>query len=69
MSSHTSVSNHWRFWTLPEVNEVLREVGFNQVNVYWEDTDSDTEEGNGVYRQRKHAPSDPAWICYVVAVK
>ena len=60
---------HWRFWTIPEVREVLLEAGFKRADVYWEGTDLETEEGNGVYTRRKQAPSEPAWISYIVAVK
>jgi len=60
---------HWRLWTIPEVCELLREVGFSQANVYWEGTDSKTSQGNGRYKKRKHAPSEPAWITYIVGVK
>ena len=60
---------HWRLWTIPELRELLAEAGFERSDVYWEGTDSDTEEGDGVYRRRHHAPSDPAWVAYVVGVK
>ena len=60
---------HWRFWTVPEVCEVLLEAGFSRADVYWEDADAKTGEGTGVYRRRKRAASDPAWICYIVGVK
>lgn len=60
---------HWRFWTLPEVRELLLEAGFRDVHVYWEDTNRRTGKGTDVYRIRKHADGDPAWICYVAAVK
>lgn len=60
---------HWRFWTIPEVKELLLEAGFSRVDVYWEDTDPETGEGNDVYRRRKHAEADAAWISYLVAVK
>ncbi len=59
----------WRLWTLPEVRELLREAGFSRVDVYWEDADADSGEGNGVYRRRQRATADPAWVAYVVAVK
>jgi len=59
----------WRLWSIPEVRELLAEAGFSRADVYWEDTDSDTGEGNDVYRRREHAPSDPAWVAYVVGVK
>jgi hypothetical protein len=58
---------HWRLWTIPELRELLAEAGFSDVGVYWEGTDRKTNEGNGVFTRREHAPDDPAWIAYVVA--
>lgn len=58
----------WRLWTLPELRELLLEAGFSKVEVYWEGTLGDTEEGNGIFTLRKVAPDDPAWITYIVAV-
>jgi len=66
---HNAFTYDWRLWTIPEVRELLLEAGFTRADVYWEDTDSSTGEGNDVYRRRKHAPSDPAWVAYVVGVK
>ena len=54
---------HWRFWTIPEVREMLAEAGFAESHVYWEDEDDDT------WHRATEAPSDPSWICYIVAVK
>jgi len=62
-------SYSWRLWTLPELSELLAEAGFSSSSVYWEDEDSDTGEGNGVYRRRPKAPAEPAWVAYVVARK
>lgn len=59
---------HWRMWTIPEVRELLAEAGFRRTDVYWEGTDEDGE-GDGVFRVRRKAESDPAWIAYIVAVK
>jgi SAM-dependent methyltransferase len=59
----------WRLWMIPEVRELLAEAGFDRSQVYWEGTDPKTGEGNGEFRPRKQAPSDPAWIAYIVAVK
>lgn len=58
----------WRLWTIPEVHELLLEVGFSRVDVYWEGTDDDGE-GDSDFRIRGHIPADPAWICYIVAEK
>ena len=59
----------WRLWTIPEMRELLAEAGFRRTDVYWEDTDSETGEGNDVYRRREHAESDSAWIAYIVGIK
>ena len=52
----------WRFWTIPEVREMLAEAGFSESRVYWEDED---EEWDIV----EEAGSDPSWISYIVALK
>jgi hypothetical protein len=62
-------SYHWRLWTLPEITELLEEVGFSRVEVYWEGTDEETNEGNGIYEASKVGDADPGWVCYVVAQK
>ncbi|HYP90108.1 MAG TPA: class I SAM-dependent methyltransferase [Polyangiaceae bacterium] len=54
----------WRFWSLPELQELLREAGFSKVHVYW-DTSNDPEQD--AYRQRTHAPNQPGWLAYMVA--
>jgi SAM-dependent methyltransferase len=59
----------WRLWTIPEVREVLQEVGFGRVDVYWEGTDPKTGEGSGRYAKALSADCDPAWTCYIVGVK
>ena len=56
----------WRFWTLPELKELLLEAGFSSAVVYWEEED-DKGEGTGVFRPRKIAQNDAAWIAYIVA--
>lgn len=58
----------WRFWTIPEVNELLIEAGFREPTVYWEQTDEDGEE-TGEYVPATEGASDPSWIAYIVAKK
>ncbi len=60
-------SYQWRLWTLPELQELLFEAGFNQVKVYWEGTDVKTGEGDGVYLDSQTGDADAAWICYLSA--
>lgn len=54
----------WRFWSLPEIQELLYEAGFEHVEVWWDDT-ADEEDAN--YRPRKHVSNQPGWIAYIVA--
>ena len=60
---------HWRFWTIPEVREMLAEAGFRESHVYWEIEDEDDPDVDGTWERRESASSDPSWICYIVAVK
>lgn len=60
-------SYHWRLWTLPEIREILFEAGFGCVDVYWEGTDTEANEGNGIYTPAEIGEPDPGWVCYVVA--
>lgn len=57
----------WRFWTIPEVRELLEEAGFRRTEVYWEGTDHKTGDGNGVFRRTKRIQNCPGWIAYIVA--
>jgi len=56
----------WRLWTIPELRDLLADAGFSSSDVYWENTDSDTGEGNGVYRLVKRAPADHGWVAHIV---
>ena len=58
----------WRFWTIPEVRELMAEAGFSSSHVYWE-VDYETDEEAGTWERREDAPSDPSWVCYIVAVR
>lgn len=60
-------SYHWRLWTLPEIREILYEAGFSQVDIYWEGTDVEKNEGNGIYTPSETGDADPGWVCYLVA--
>lgn len=58
---------HWRLWTLPEIRELLLEAGFSSATVYWEGTDEDSGEGDGIYSPSECGDADAGWICYIVA--
>ena len=59
----------WRLWTLPEIQEVLKEAGFSQVTVYWEGTDEETEDGDGEFEPATCGEACAGWIAYIVAEK
>jgi SAM-dependent methyltransferase len=52
---------------LPEVRELLFEAGFSEVDIYWEGTDEETNEGNGIYTPAEVGDADTGWVCYIVA--
>ncbi|MEM9014765.1 MAG: class I SAM-dependent methyltransferase [Pseudomonadota bacterium] len=58
----------WRYWTIPEVREMLEEAGFSKSVVYWE-TEDENGEDTGEWEATEDAPSHPSWICYLVAIK
>ncbi len=58
----------WRLWTLPELTDLLREVGFRKTHVYWEGTDKDGE-GNGRFTRRKKGEECESWVAYIVSEK
>ena len=58
-------SYHWRFWTLPELAELLREAGFRDVDVWW-DTSRETSEEE-LFRPKLRAKNQPGWLAYIVA--
>ena len=61
-------SYDWRLWTLPELQEILAEAGFDGSTVYWQGTDEDGE-ADGDFQPSTEGEPDAAWIAYVVAEK
>jgi ubiquinone/menaquinone biosynthesis C-methylase UbiE len=58
---------HWRFWTLPELRDLLKEAGFSKTLCYWE---GDDEEGggNGEFTPHDDPENCDAWVSYVAAL-
>jgi len=46
---------------------ICQGAGFSQVDVYWEGTDEDTGEGDGIYTPTEQGDADAGWIAYIVA--
>jgi hypothetical protein len=59
---------HWRFWTIPEVREMLAEAGFSSSHVYFEVEDEDGED-TGKWERAEVANSAAVWLAYIVGVK
>ena len=60
----------WRMWSMPEIKDILREVGFKSVDGYFEGSDEDDpEEGNGEFVRDEKGENIDAWIAYLVAAK
>ncbi len=58
----------WRLWTPQEVVETLAEVGFKNVEVYWELEDEDGEE-TGIYEPAKVVENQEGWLAYIVGCR
>lgn len=54
----------WRYWSLPELREILEEAGYSQVDVYWDISDDVNRDD---YRVRQRAANQPGWLAYLVA--
>jgi Methyltransferase domain len=63
---HKAFTYDWRYWTLPELREVLLEAGYSTVRVYWDTSDDDDRES---YRSRLRSENQPGWLAYLVAMK
>jgi hypothetical protein len=60
----------WRFYTMAELKDLLREAGFTRVTSYFEQTDSEDGSGNGVFvRDDTGATCEDCagWIAYIIA--
>lgn len=50
----------WRFWSLPEIRELLLEAGFKEVIVHWEKNDK--------YKPASRAENQPGWLAFLAAL-
>lgn len=58
----------WRMWSIPELRDLLSEVGFKKSHIYWEGT-TKSGEGNGVFTRTEKGESCLSWIAYIAAEK
>lgn len=61
-------SYDWRMWSIPELRDLLVEVGFSATYVYWEGSDKNGE-GNGIFTRAERGEECEAWVAYIVAAK
>ena len=55
----------WRYWSIPELTELLKEAGYSDVGVYW---DSSTDDDVDDYKRSTRAQNQPGWLAYIVAL-
>ncbi len=58
----------WRLWTLPELQELMREAGFSDTEVYTEGWDDEADDTDGIFRRRKSFENQEGWVAYVVGI-
>jgi len=58
----------WRMWSIPELREILQDVGFKRTHVYWEGT-TRAGEGDGVFTRTEKGEACLSWIAYIAAEK
>ena len=58
----------WRLWSIPELKELLQEVGFKKVQIYWEGSNKDGT-GSGHFTPVELGEECEAWVAYIVAEK
>lgn len=61
-------SYDWRLWSLPEIRDILDEVGFKKTHVFWEGTDKNGE-GDGQFKKTEKGEECKSWIAYILAEK
>ncbi len=61
-------SYDWRMWSIPEIREIMLEVGFQDTLVFWEGTGKDGN-GNGIFKTVTKGESCLSWIAYITGIK
>ena len=69
-------SYDWRLWSVPELRDLLGEVGFSAVKIYWEELEreaegaaADVRHGSGAYEPREVAEQQDTWLVYIAAAR
>ena len=61
-------SYDWRLYSIPEIKDVLDEVGFRKTQVYWEGTDKNGE-GDGEFKPVTRGEDCESWVAYIISEK
>ena len=56
----------WRMWSIPEIRDLLDEVGFRKTHVYWQEGGA---ESDGDFKRTETGDETEAWIAYIIAEK
>ena len=59
----------WRHWSLPEIKEILEEVGFKTITFWMQGWDEDKDEAMDTFFMRTEADADAGWIAYLTVEK
>ena len=59
---------NWRMWSIAEIRDIMLEVGFKDVVVYWEGT-ARNGTGSGKYYQKNRGEPCEVWLAYVVGLR
>jgi hypothetical protein len=59
----------WRMWTLPEVQEAMRDAGFRAAQTYVEGWDEKRHRPDDLYRLRRRFENQDSWLALVVGVR
>ena len=52
----------WRIWSMPELRDILKEVGFKKIVAWWDCEDD-------IIRPRKEVENLVSWVAYLAAWK
>jgi len=61
-------SYDFRLYTLPELRDLLEEVGFKESRVWWAEYDKENEENTSEYNEIYDIEECPAWNAWIVAL-
>lgn len=56
----------WRMWDAREVQDILLDAGFSEIQIYWEGED-ENGEGDGNFKATTKADNCESWVTYIAA--